>query len=272
MINISKYGILEQNVLNSEVDYHLENLRIKGYSIINDLLSNSEIENAKQKLDEIYNIQINEFGKENLLKLKDSDIIRALLVYDKFFLDKVALNYKVIEILNKIFNQNFILREQNGIINRPNNPNYQLNWHRDIIYQHFTSSRPVSISVLYCLDDFNQTTGGTYLLPYTHKIDEFPSNDYVSENQVCLNVTSGSAIIFDSMLFHRSGYNSSEKNRAAINNVYTIPIFKQSISIPKSLSRNNYDLNYLDDKAMKILGFHLETDDSVLDWRNRRLK
>ena len=268
MNNINKYGILEQNVLKSEIDHHLENLRIKGYSIIKNLLDKDEIENAKEKLDQIYYIQLKEFGEENLSKLNYSDITRALLVYDKFFLDKIALNYKVIEILNKIFNQNFILREQNGIINRPNNPNYQLNWHRDIIYQHFTSSRPVSISVLYCLDDFNQSTGGTYFLPYTHKIDEFPSNEYVSENQVCLNVSSGSAIIFDSMLFHRSGYNSSEKNRAAKNNVYTIPIFKQSVSLPKSLK----NINDLDEKTMKILGFNLETDDSVLDWRNRRLK
>lgn len=264
---ISHYGLNKFTENAGDFEQHSEAIRIKGFTIIEDVLGSEEISKGQVKLKEIYKKQIEELGDESIIsKINDVDITRALLAYDEFFLHTVAANQKVIPVIKLLLGNYFILREQNGITNRPNLPNYQLKWHRDILYQNFTISTPIAISVLFCLDDFTVKTGGTYVLPGSHKIEIFPSTDYVEKNERCVNAKAGSAIAFDAMLLHRAGYNSSDFDRRGINNVYALPFIKQPISFPQFM-----DKKYAEDPFLNMfLGYDSDTDASVYDWRMRR--
>ena len=48
-------------------------------------------------------------------------------------------------------------------------------WHRDLTFRHFTSSRPISLTTIWVLDEFNETNNGISILPSTQKHDVFPS-------------------------------------------------------------------------------------------------
>jgi ectoine hydroxylase-related dioxygenase (phytanoyl-CoA dioxygenase family) len=267
MGQLQHYGVNEFTKAGNSSAIHAEEILIRGYTIVPNALSAEDVKLAKSKLEIVYETQLKELEKGVIEKINDTDIARALLVYDDFFLNKVALNTAVIDILKIILGKYFIIREQNGIINRANSPNYQLKWHRDLLYQHFTCSRPFAVSALFCLLDFNEDNGGTFILPASHKTEAFPSEDYILKNEICANAPVGSAIVFDSMLYHRAGHNKSKNDRIGLNNMYVQPYIKQAISFPKMLKGK-----YSDDPFLNMfLGYDSETDDNVMAWRMKRL-
>ena len=134
---------------------------------------------------------------------------------------------KVHAVANALLGKNFILYSQNAILNVPSTNHYQFSWHRDLNYQHWTSSRCLALSALLCVDSFDDVTGGTYVLLATHKVEKFPSDRYVLENQLCVHARAGDWILFDSMLFHRTGKNASTAIRRAVNHIIVPPFMAQ---------------------------------------------
>lgn len=268
MREILVYGVKEKSVLNNEVDKHIEDISIKGYTVVEDVIPSSELLTLSNSLDNIYLQQIVEIGEsENLKKINDEFIVRLPLAYDKIFLD-LAINKKILDIIALLLGDYYTLMLQNGIINKPSEFNYQASWHRDLNYQHFVSSRPLSISVLFCIDNFTKENGGTYFLPNTHKVEKFPSENYIIENEITIEVKAGSALVFDSMLYHRAGHNSSENIRRGINNMYTLPFVKQQIDIPNTLGSSFTNDNFL----LKFLGYESQSGKNVTSWRQNKLK
>lgn len=265
--HILSYGIKEKNKNNSDIEKHVEALSIKGITVIDNLIPQNDLILYRQLLDEIYQSQVQEFGgAENLKIINDEFIVRCPLAYDKLFLN-MATYPEILYIINNILGDYYTLMLQNGIINIPSEFNFQASWHRDLNYQHFVSSRPLSLSVLFCLDDFTELTGGTYFLPATHKVEKFPSDEYIAANEITIEAKAGSAIIFDSMVFHRAGHNRSSNIRRGVNHMYTLPFIKQQISIPNMLGENYTK----DQELLKFLGYESQTGNSVLEWRNNKL-
>jgi ectoine hydroxylase-related dioxygenase (phytanoyl-CoA dioxygenase family) len=269
-MNFTIFGVNEINKVNSDLDLHLENIAIRGYTIIKDVLNQEELTFARNTLDRLYKVQINEVGNEELLsQINDTNNVRAPLVYEDFFLHKVAANEKVLDLVKGILGDYFILMLQNGVFNMPyigNKPNAYAH-HRDLNYQHFVSSRPLAISALFCIDDFNSNTGGTIVIPYTHKFERCPSLEYISENEIQITSKPGSVIVFDSMMYHRSGTNTSNIIRRGINNMYVAPFIKQQISFPKMLNGRFSENEFL----AKFLGYESETDNDVKSFRLKRI-
>ena len=77
------------------------------------------------------------------------------------------------------------------------------------------------------LSDFNATTGGTLVLPGSHRCQTNPSGGdlfdreapHPSEVQIC--APAGSVMLFDSRLWHSVAVNHSDEPRYAINVGYT---------------------------------------------------
>ncbi len=267
---VKTFGVKEFSSASSEVDQGVEEIKLLGYTIVPDALTAAELDSAREKIDRIYDKQLEEIGGEQqLAAINDTYTARCLLAYDEYFLS-VATNPNVLSIVEGFLGDYFVLMLQNGVINIPSVGNEQNAgyWHRDLNYQHFISTRPISISALFCVDDFSEETGGTYLLPASHKTEAFPSEEFVRQHEQVVEARAGSVIVFDSMLYHRGGYNRSPRVRRAINHMYTLPLIKQQISLPGMLAGK-----YRDDASLsKFLGYESETDESVIAFRRKRLK
>lgn len=248
-------------------DFGAEEIRSLGYTIVDGAIPADELPMVRAKIDSIYARQIEEIGGESRLRqMNDADLARCLVAYDDYFL-RLATHPRVLGITRKLLGENFILMSQNAIINRPSNEHYQVTWHRDLNYQHWVSSRPLAVSALYCIDDFSEETGGTNLLPASHHSEVFPSPEYVAAHQMVVEAKAGSVIVFDAMLYHRSGTNRSANPRRAVNHIFTLPLIKQQISFPRMLGGK-----YMDDPFLRMfLGYDSETGDSVQAWRERKL-
>ncbi|MGZ3883576.1 MAG: phytanoyl-CoA dioxygenase family protein [Bacteroidia bacterium] len=267
MSQIQHYGVNEfTKAGETAASLHAEEILIKGHTIIPNVLTAEEVKTAISKMEAVYARQLKELEAGVIGAINDTDIARALLVYDEFFLHKIAINPALMDVLKLVLGKYFIIREQNGIINRANSANYQLKWHRDLLYQHFTASRPFAVSALFCLQDFNELNGGTYLLTASQNTEAFPSEEYILRNETCANAPVGSVIVFNSMLYHRAGHNKSQQDRIGINNMYVQPYIKQAISFPNMLQGKYSDDPFLN----QFLGYDSETDASVKSWRMKR--
>ena len=267
MKNMKSFGVKKQHLNLSKIDIILEELSIKGYAVVKDVLSKVETKKLRDKIDEVYEVQKNEIGEGNLDLIKERDLVRLPLAYDPFFLEIVS-NSLIIKIMKSIFGDYFILNLQNAIINRPNENHHQHSWHRDLPYQDFVTTEPLAINAMYCVDPFNEDTGATTLIPFSHKLTEMPSEEYMNLNKVQAEANEGDVIIFDSMIFHCAGYNSSSTIRRGVNNMYSIPILKQQFDIPKILKENAVK----DNDTKRMLGFDNESFDSISSWRYSKIE
>jgi ectoine hydroxylase-related dioxygenase (phytanoyl-CoA dioxygenase family) len=265
---LKSHAVKEFHLNESEDDLHAEEIRNIGFTVVPSQLNDNELAQIRERIDEVYRRQVEEIGGETQLdRINDANVGRCLLGYDNYFVE-LAAHPRILSILGRLLGDYFILMSQNAIINNPVDEHYQITWHRDLNYQHFVSSRPLAVSALYAIDEFNEATGATHLLPASHKSEVFPSAEYVNRQETMIPAAAGSIILFDSMVFHRSGRNTSGNPRRAVNHIYTLPLIRQQISLPRMLG-DNYTH---DPELRKLLGYDIETADSTLAWRQNKLK
>jgi ectoine hydroxylase-related dioxygenase (phytanoyl-CoA dioxygenase family) len=190
------------------------------------------------------------------------------LLYDLDFLELATLP-KTRDIVRAFLGDWHQLNLQNAIINRPATVHHQSAWHRDLPYQNLVTSHPLGINVLFAIDDFSAETGGTNLLPYSHKTVTLPSSEFVARNHIVATAKAGSAIVFDVMLFHKAGANRSSIIRRAVNQLFTSPIIKQQYDFSTALLSQQEKLT---DDQKRLLGFssRVALDDKT--WREERAR
>jgi ectoine hydroxylase-related dioxygenase (phytanoyl-CoA dioxygenase family) len=268
MQHLRHHGVREFHRNESDDDFRAEEIRKIGFTVVDSGFSAAELQEIREKIDRIYELQLQEIGGvEQLKRIDDGSVARSLIGYDDYFV-KLAAHPRLMSINKRLLGEYFILMSQNAIINDPQDAHYQLTWHRDLNYQHFISSRPLAISALFCIDEFSSETGGTFVLPASHKDESFPSPEYIARHEVQVSAPAGSILLFDAMIYHRAGENKSPRLRRAVNHIYTLPLIKQQISFPKMLG----DKFQNDPELRRFLGYETETADSVQDWRQFKLK
>lgn len=261
------YGKLSQVECNSDIELYVEEIRTNGFSIVENVLTKQELEEYRKRIDNIYQLQENEFGIDKLESINERNMCRIPVKYDEYFIN-IATNRAVLEIVKRFLGDFFILNLQNAIINMPNEKHHQSSWHRDLPYQNYVISNPLSINALFCVDDFTVETGGTIVVPYTHKTEILPSDRYIQKHAVTAVAKAGSVIVFDSMLFHKAGYNSSNIIRRAVNHQYQIPLMKQFYDFPNALQGKFSNDPFL----AQLLGYTSQTPLDDIQWRENRKK
>src|SRR3954467_47508 len=160
---LETFGIREFTESSTEVERRAEEIRITGLTIVPGVIDSTDLPLLRESLDAIYERQIEEIGgADKLVITQDAWTARAPLAYDERFLH-VACSAAILDIVRAFLGDYFTLMLQNGVINVPVSGRQQAagSWHRDLNYQHFVCSRPLSISALVRLDDFSDVTGGT---------------------------------------------------------------------------------------------------------------
>ena len=245
----------------------LEEIRVRGYGAMSSVIDEAEVAELNAAMDAIYAAQCEEVGGEAALAaINDADIARCPLACDERFLG-LATHPTLIAVARAVLGENFVLLMQNGVINRPDRAQFQGNWHRDLNYQHWVNSKPIAMSALACLEDFNPTTGGTAFLAGSHRFEDFPSQAYAQQAAVTPVLPKGSIIFFDSMVFHRAGVNRSGGVRRAVNHVLGAPILAQQVDIPAMLGRAAPEDPWL----AGYLGYRWNPVQDVAAWRRRKI-
>ena len=273
--SVSKYGVRETSRARTKIDTAVEQIRLVGYCRIASGLSKQEQNKIKTEFDRLLEEQnTDSIQAKHLRSIDEHNTLRAPLLKSKTMLE-LAQNPNITSIAEKLFGASFqegcfILNQQNGILNPGNSQRYnQGAYHRDLPYQHFTSSRPVGINALYCIDPFSRENGATFVLPGSHKVEEFPSEQTVRSIAVQIEANPGDFLVLDAMLFHSGGINRTQFARKAINHVYTLPIIRQQIQFSGAIG----DVSSLSSETQNLLGLNMPTINSVAEyWQARAQK
>lgn len=259
------YGVLQREIPASSVEEIAEQVVNIGYAILDVGYTADELQSLSEEFDQMLRLYVKTYGESNLRNANEFHTIRSPLTQGKLFLD-LALNEKLLSLVKKLIPGKFILNQQNGITNPPQQAYNQDAWHRDLPYQHFVSTKPLAVNALFCLDDFTYENGATFVLPASHKFEAFPSDKYVSRNAIQIEAKAGSFIVLDCMMFHAGGYNKTRSARRAVNHMFNIPYFKQQINIPQNMQSAD-----LSDEVKDILGFNYSEPGSVSEYLSNRV-
>lgn len=256
-----------QTQVNSKLDEHLEELRLVGYTVLHNVFEKAEVDMMSQKIDLIYNKQIEELeGELALCDINDEFNVRMPMYYDSYFVDLIK-NDHIINLLEGFLGQYFILYSQNCNINMPGDDFAHSRWHTDVPYQEFNATRPLGLTSIVCLDDFNAENGGTLIIPCSHRMECLPSDKYVEKFAVPIEASAGSVIAFDTMLYHMSGINHSNQGRKGIVQIYSIGNLRQQYD-----TATFFKGKYKDDKLLEmLLGYGVYAPSSVVEWRKSRI-
>jgi ectoine hydroxylase-related dioxygenase (phytanoyl-CoA dioxygenase family) len=257
------YGVSEIRTARDEGDCRAEEIEYLGYTVIESVVPASELDGIGEAIDRYYQQQSAQTATNAMVK--DADILRCPLAYDDLFL-RIATLKPLMELCERLLGPNFVLLQQNAIINRPTTKEFQSRWHRDLPYQHFVTSRRLALNALLCVDAFTLESGGTLVLPSTHMFEAFPSSHFVKKHALAVSAPAGSILIMDAMLFHRGGYNVSGRDRRGVNHLIGRPLLVQQIDLPRILEGRYAE----DDFLGRYLGYRWNPASSVAAWRGQR--
>lgn len=263
MTKIARYGVKEEGKARDKIDIHAEEVKLLGFTTLDaalDKIAMDQLSEAFDRAESIYQSKALA-GHVDLQLIGEQDTLRVLPSLAAEFWE-VVFNDRLHTLLSRLLGDYYILSQVNGLINRANSTYTQAAYHRDLPYQHFVSSRPLAINALFALDDFTLENGATRVIPASHKMEVFPSEETVRRNERQIEVPRGTFIVLDCMVYHAGSTNRSARDRRAVNHVYTIPMFRQQLHLPSIIGEDER----FNDWQRKVLGFGLYECRSVEEW------
>jgi len=251
---MTKKEIFQNNpeIQNAEINASLSNFKESmtrhGIHIEKSVFTTQEVQNFSEKMDRIWDIQLDRYGEDYLKKINEYGTVRCMMDYENIFLDLIQ-DERIFKYVSAAIGNTSILHLQNGIILFPEISHHQSNYHQDFA-KNFIPDTALSLNSLVVIDRFDKESGGTFFIPGSHQFTEKPSQEFIIKNEVQVHANPGDVIFFDSMLWHKGGKNISNKPRRAINHQYTKPFIKQQISYPDLLK----DKVGIETKLAQILG------------------
>jgi ectoine hydroxylase-related dioxygenase (phytanoyl-CoA dioxygenase family) len=258
------YGIVERMVCEDYPCVIIEQLSRLGYAIVDVGMSANEVATIKSEFDLVRDNYVQKYGLDYLQSIDEHNTVRLPLSQSEHF-RRLATNQRLHSIISALIKGTYILNQQNGIVNPPNDRYNQGAWHRDLPYQHFTSSSPLALNALYCVDDFTRSNGATYVLPGSHLHSGFPSIEYTRRHAIQVEAPAGSFVLMDCMIFHSGGFNSTSCSRRAINHVFSIPYLKQQIGMQTIAATSA-----LTEFESKLFGVEASEPNSIEQYLSRR--
>jgi ectoine hydroxylase-related dioxygenase (phytanoyl-CoA dioxygenase family) len=233
-VSYQSYHESRKNVLKDDLGRIVEELDIRGYATVEQVLPATTVSDLSRRLDGVWQQQCTETDPAVLRESGEWGVCRALIAYDMSFAQLVR-HPLTMSLLSRTVGETAILHLINGIVAFPRQPSNQLVFHRDFA-KPFVSDQLLSLNIFWLLDDFTSATGATWFVPHSHRLSYTPSDTYLDKYAKQILAPRGSVIVFDSRVYHRGAENFSPSPRRVLNLQYTRPFIKQQINLAELLT------------------------------------
>jgi hypothetical protein len=156
----------------------------------------------------------------------------------------------------------YILHAFNPVGGAPRARTYVHRMHRDA-RTHVPGFR-LKLNMLVMLDDFTPENGATQLLDGSHRLEEPPSEEYFDANHRCVTAAAGSIVLFNSYLWHRGGFNATNRPRVALTLAFSPPFVKPQLDYARMLGPTH--AARIAPLTRQILGYDAQTPQSLDEW------
>jgi ectoine hydroxylase-related dioxygenase (phytanoyl-CoA dioxygenase family) len=214
----------------------LNQLATDGYVIIRDVIPSTEIDHVRKSVAACLQAKFQAAEqKANSIRLKGHRIggsgvqaLPGIINHDQSFAPYLA-DDRLVQVVGSLFGKFYRITNTSGIANHPGNDRGY--WHADWPYNQTNAAHiPVpyvdavlKLSSLWVLTEFTPTTGGTYVLPGSHRDPSNPSGggsfdrETAHPDEIQIAAPAGSVVLFDSRLWHCVATNHSKEPRYAMN-------------------------------------------------------
>ena len=215
----------------------LENLRLVGYGVVENVLDEELIEETRDAMYDAQGRIREDIGVDRLERAGELGVLRLMLAYNPHFFRFLELE-PVLAVVDATVSETAILHLQNGLIlpsfESGDSPDvFQLRFHRD--FPRVLNGYLMSVNTFFAIDEFRADNGATLVVPATHQEDPAPSEEFLARNALAVECPAGSMIVFDSTLLHAAGENGSGRDRLAINQQFTRSYVKQQVDYVRAL-------------------------------------
>jgi hypothetical protein len=243
----------------TETDSFLAEIKERGWVHFKQCIEPSFVAELNDGLEAAYancrNVQV-----QNGVDVNTDGTVHHLLGQHPVFLsfiEKLFLH----EELKSFFGAPYILNSYGGVINLPHKASYVCNIHRDIRTFY---NIPMMMNMLVMLDDFTLENGATWFLSGSNQKDERPADDYFYEQSDRAVGKAGDIILFDSLVWHAAGKNTTEKVRRALTLTFARPFMKQQLDYPRLMGYDKGDT--FEDDVRQIIGYNSRVPSSLSEW------
>lgn len=203
----------------TELQTHVDAIERDGYTILENVFSEQQADAFRERVREI--------EASTLLPLQpgetedDSSFYRTggLLRIDPMFWD-VPMDPTVTAVLDRVLGEDFLLSTFSGIDLKPNGDNIQpLHPDDALVPVPRPHERPIGCTAMWVITEFSERTGGTRLLPGSHRepLDLLFTQDPERLAEVIQpEMKPGSVLLFDHAIFHGASDNPSDEWRLGL--------------------------------------------------------
>ena len=258
-------------VLKQEQNDILTSVRRRGFYVLKKFYSNSQIRFLVENLYKTQKEYLKDFNIKNLLQINEFGIVRSPFAFSKKFFKTTVSSKPILDLVKIFLGENFVLYSQVGVIDDGKKKLYQTRWHREIQYQHFTSSQLMGLQIIIPLSKYNEKAPGTEFIPYSHLFEFPPSEEIIDIDREFVQFDIGDIVVMNPMTYHRSGFNKGYK-RQIITTTFVRPVF--NIQFNHILTIENFDkysLSSLNDKEKSILGKKWHELHDAKEWLKKRI-
>lgn len=214
----------------------LDALKYSGAGIVTDVLSPELLQRIRAAMYEAQARTLEEVGQERLDRAREVGVMRSMLNCDPVFAELLELP-EILAIVDDTVSDTAIMHLQNGLILPPYDGALgeilQYTFHMD--FPRYMDGYLASVNTMLAIDEFSAANGGTLVVPGTHQRPGRPGQRYMEGTAVAVECPAGSMFVFDSTLWHAAGRNMTNRDRLAINHMFTRSFFKQQIDYVRAL-------------------------------------
>lgn len=214
-----------------EVQVHVARLRERGYTLIEDFLTPTELGEVRAGLAPFLGRHA---GRNNFEGYK-TERVYTLVARGRIF-ERLAEDARVLALCDEFLKPGYLLTASQAICIHPGETPQPI--HSDDAFYTIPRPRPpIGFSTIVAVDAFTAENGGTEIIPGSHvwsdaKIDGLydkgldanaPPNPELERQLVPVQMPAGACVVFLGTLLHRGGANRSSAPRLAFSNQYCEP-------------------------------------------------
>jgi ectoine hydroxylase-related dioxygenase (phytanoyl-CoA dioxygenase family) len=232
-------------------------LRYAGCALVEGVLDPAEVERTRGRMYDVQQAIRDDVGADRLERAGELGVLRLMMGYDEHFLRLLEIP-EILAIVDATVSPTAILHLQNGFILPPQpggngrGGTFQQSFHRD--FPRYLNGYLCSINTLLTLDEFTPENGGTIVVPGTHQRAERPDDEFLAAAAASVRCPAGTAIVFDSTLWHAAGVNGSARDRVGINQQFTRSFLKQQVDYVRALGDDVVERQ--EPRTQQLLGWY----------------
>ena len=203
----------------SNLDRHVREIHSQGYTIIPDVLTTEQIQQAIVAMEGVYERErciAERFGEQT----PNQKVVRNILGKHQFF-ESFYLCPPVVAVCREVLGEDMVLYDTTARSILPSGGREQrFGFHAHVDREAFTvepfkgtAHLPLALNVLWALVDFSDENGATLIWPETQRSLEVPDPSQDHPGFVRALMAAGSAVMWDAATWHASGRNHSDHLR-----------------------------------------------------------